>query len=179
MTADLFRLDRYDLADLDDDALAALAADVAVEQHRRALDATDPDAVAEQGFRDGFPTPRSSRDPWLDGKVLICPGLLVERSRNSHDCTFVTVKHPFEDSPRWVWEAADLVHDEVRVVPTPKRTQRSVSLVAATEGLEVDVVESKMRGGQHEMQQARSYVVRSGQLVHVTTRARKPRDGHR
>lgn len=178
-TDDPFDLSVFDVSGLSDDQLVALASDVAVEQHRRALLSTDPDAVCEQAFADGFAVPGQVAIPFITGGLVVCFGLLMERSKSSHDCTFVSVKHPFEESPRWVWEATDLVHDEVRIVPGAKRVQRSVSLVAATEGLEVDVVTSAARGGAHTMKQAQSYVVRGGELVHVSTRARNPQAGHR
>jgi hypothetical protein len=177
--ADPFDLGGFDLVGLADHELQELAASVALEQHRRAVASADPDALVEEGFTLGFTPAGAAKDPWLNGGLLICPGVLAQTSKASHDCTFVSVKLPHDDSSEWVWEATDLVHDEVRVTPGTKRLQRSVTLVAVCEGMEIDVVVSQMRQGNHRMKQVRSFVMQNGELVHVSTRARKPQDGHR
>ena len=175
---DPFDLSTFDLAGLSDEQLRALASDIGLEQHLRALDQADPDALVELGFAEGFPR-GNVRDPWIEGQVLICPGQLTPKSKQSHDCTFVSVKQPFDDTSRWVWEASDLVGDGVRFLPGSQAVQRSISLLAAIEGLCIDVVVSQARQGRHTMKQARSYTITDGKLVHVSTRARKPSSGHR
>ena len=163
-----------------DDALATLAADVAVEQYRRAVDRADPDALIEQGFESGFTTNGGVIDPWLVDGLLVCPGVLVETSKSgSHDCTFVSVKLPGADASQWAFEATDLVADDVRHLPGARRHQRSVTIVAAVEGLVVDVVVAQARGGTHKMKRARSFKVTGQELVHVSTLARAPSGGHR
>lgn len=176
---DPFDLSTTDLSQLSDDDLVALAADVAVEQHRRALEHADPDALVEQGFERGFTTAGAVIDPWLVDGLLVCPGVLVEKSKASHDCAFVSLKLAGADASQWVFEATDLVTDVVRFLPGAKKQQRSISIVAATEGLEVDVVVAQMRSGQHKMKQVRSFKVTRGELVHVSTRAQVRADGHR
>jgi hypothetical protein len=179
ITPDPFDLASFELSALSDTQLGDLAADVALEQRRRAVAAADPSALIEDGFQRGFTSGGLALDPWLTGGILVCPGLLVEKAKSSHDCTFVSVKQQFDDTARWSWEATDLIDDEVRVLPGPRRVQRSISLISASEGLELDVVVSQMRQAAHRMKQVRSFAVQGGALVHVSTRARKPEAGHR
>lgn len=176
---DPFDLSSSDLSALSDDELVTLAADVAVEQHRRALAHADPDALTEQGFEQGFTTNGGIVDPWLVDGLLVCPGVLVEKSRGSHDCSFVSVKLAGAEASQWVFEATDKICDEVRFMPGAKKHQRSVTIVAATEGLEVDVVVAQQRSGQHTMKQVRSFKLTGGKLTHVSTRARANPNGHR
>lgn len=155
---------------LSDDDLTQMIAVLTEEQASRALERCDPEALTEAGFVDGFDAKGAARMPWLAGGILVCPGSVVERSATSHDCTFVTA------NDHWVFEHPDRIHDEVRKVPHRGReNQRSITLLAAPEGLTFDVVSSRMRTGAHHMREARRFRVTNGELELVTTRAPKPR----
>jgi hypothetical protein len=162
-----------DLTSLSAAELSALAASVAAEQQSRAIEAAEPEALCELGFSQGFTAEGLPRDPFIVGGVLVCPGARVDRSGTSHDCGFVSV------GEKWVWEADDLIADDVRHLPGPKPRMRSVSLLAAYDGLELDLVISRARSGVHQMKSARSFVVRSGALVLVNTRTKKLPDHRR
>ena len=164
--------DANTLSACSDEELAELAADVADEQRRRALAAGDLDTVVEQGFAEGFDAKGAASDPWVVGHLLVCPGSKVDRSSASHECRFVHL------GGSWIWESAEKVVDEVRRLPGPRPSVRTVTVVVATEGLELDVVASRLRSGVHQMTSVRSYVVRRGELELVSTRAREA-SGHR
>jgi hypothetical protein len=170
MDQELFGLN---LASLSRSELSALAAALAAEQQARAVADADPEALCVLGFEQGFTTEGLPRDPFLVGEVLVCPGARVDRSGTSHDCGFVAV------GEKWVWEADDLLADEVRHPPGPKPRMRSVSLLAAYDGMELDLVLSRARAGVHQMRSARSFVVRAGELVLVNTRTPKLPDHRR
>lgn len=159
--------DGHDLQHLDDFALAALARAVAEEQHRRALEACDVEAVVRDAFANGFTQAGMPRDPWLSNGTLVCAGSKNDRSATSHECAFVSV------GEKWVWECEEKFHDEVRHLPGPKPLMRSVTLCTAHEGMEVDLVVSRMRTGVHTMKSVRSFVVQGGELVLVTTRSQR------
>ena len=155
----------FDVSGLDDAALRELIADATEEQFRRALHRNDLDALLADGFDEGFDRNGAAVLPYLRGDVLVCPGSIIEHSATGHECTFVSVES------EWVWTSEHLLNDEVRRFPNGNRTnQRSVSLVAATEGLEFDVVCSKASMGNHRYKWAKSFVIRRGEMVLVTTR---------
>ncbi len=130
----------------------------------RARQRGDLNALIELGFERGF-SARGVARPWIESGVLICPGLLIEKSGQSHDCTFVSV------GGEWVWRSDDVVGDEMRRSVTNGKTQQlSVSLVALVEGMELNVVSSQKRQGTHKMAKVESYVVRDGALVPVASR---------
>src|ERR1035438_10281416 len=126
----------------------------------------DLGALVELGFESGFNANGTARAPWIGSGIVICPGAIVERSALSHECSFVNV------GGDWVWESEELLLDEVRRVPGGPRThQRSVSLLDAREGLELDVLASKKRQGVHQLQSKTSYEISDGVLRVVATRA--------
>ena len=154
-----------DLSTLDDHELSELLAAAQEEQYHRALSRGDLDALVEEGFSIGFSSGGVAGDPYLRGSVLVCPGSVVEKSTMSHDCVFAHVEN------EWVWDSPHLLLDSVRKVPDRSRThQRSVSLVAAIEGLEFDVVASKMRQNVHTRTASRSYAIRGGELELISAR---------
>jgi Xaa-Pro aminopeptidase len=163
---------------LDDEALRALAALVADAQRCRALDAADVDALTEYGFEQGFSSDGLPRDPFVMSGMLVCCGTRIDRSSTGHDCGFVTVTTTGERSC-WVWESDEVCTDVIRRLPGPKPVMRSVSLLAAYEGLECDLVVSRARSGVHQMRTARSFVVRDGALVLVTARTPRVTDHRR
>jgi hypothetical protein len=157
----------FDLTDLDDMALLVLAQEVTAEQHRRALEACDPEALVREGFSEGFTTAGMPRDPWIYNGILVCCGAKNDRSATSHECAFVSI------GEKWVWECQERFYDEVRNVPGPKPIMRSVTLCAVHEGMEVDLVTSQLRTGVHTMKNVRSFQVVGGELVLVGTRAQR------
>jgi hypothetical protein len=158
-------LDPALLSVLSDAELSGLAETVAALQRERAVAQGDEAALIEEGFANGFDSKGQARDPWMRNGVLICPGVKRDSGALSHRCSFVSVEGS------WVWECADVLADDVRHVVARHTEQRSVTLVAAHDGLEFDVVASKARGGAHERTGVRSFVVRGGSPVLVNTRS--------
>jgi hypothetical protein len=157
---------------LDDHALSQLAQMVAAEQQQRALAAADLDALVEYGFAERFASNGMPLDPEIVSGMVVCAGAKNDRSNLSHDCAFV---HLGDD---WVWDSPETAADVVRYVAGPKTRMRSVSLVPARDGMELDLVASRMRAGMHQMREVRSFKVRDGKLELVGARARTA-DGHR
>ena len=151
----------------DDDALALTIQVLFAEQTRRARESGDPEALADEAFEGrGFETSGRPRLPYLVEGLLVCPGGKMEKSASSHDCTFVAV------GDTWAWENDEVVYDDMRQVPGSK-WRRSVTVVAATEGMTFDVVASQSRSGSRcQMKSARSFEVRAGNLVETQVRAR-------
>lgn len=156
-----------ELGAMSDGQLSALAEQVRVEQQARAVAAADPAALCELGFAEGFKSNGLPTDPWLVGGMLVIPGARVDKSATSHECGFANL------DDQWVWECEDLIEHTVRHLPGPRPQMRTVSVVAAYDGLQLDLVASKMRTGVHEMQSVRSFVVTGGSLELVQSRARR------
>lgn len=150
---------------LDDDVLSHLGAAVRDEIRRRAVEAGDRDAVIAEGFETGFGRDGLAVLPWISGPYVVCPGGLVARSRTAHRCRFVSVDDV------WIWESAELIHEEKRSTPGTGDGFRAVALLPVVDGMALDVVASRMRNGQHSLDRVVSFEVRSGQLVEVSQRA--------
>lgn len=144
------------------------------EQIRRALEESDPVAVAEDAFTDsGFDGRGNPAAPYLHRGLLVCPGMKAEKSKTSHDCVFVSL----DDS--WAWEHPDAIFDEMRQLPGTKVVRRSVTIFAAYEGMTYDVVTSTARGGGRcQMANVRSFEVRGDSVVETRARTRAAA-GHR
>lgn len=151
-------------AKLDDAELSNLGEAIRQEQSRRAVDRGDLDEIIAQAFETGFGSDGLALLPWVEGTVVVCPGGLIWSSRASHVCRFVNVN----DS--WVWDSHELIREDKRSIPGQRDGFRAVALVPALEGMEVDVVSGKARGGQHQVDRVVSYVVRRGQLDEVSQR---------
>lgn len=150
---------------LTDAQLAQLALHIEEEQHRRALNAADPDALTEEGFNSLFDNKDRALPPIIQGGILICAGSVRWKSATSHDCSFVRV-----DS-EWIWEHGDLLNDEVRNIPAkPKAHMKSVSLLPAISGMKVDVASGKKSTAGHKTTSVTSYTVQNGELVLVSAR---------
>ena len=143
------------------------------ELTRRRLDAADIPALIELGFRDGFTAKGLPRDPWVHAGVVICPGARVDVSAMRHDCAYVHLEEV------WVWEYPEQLEDVVRTLPGPRPQMRSISLLVAHEGMELDLIVSQARTGVHQMKQVRSFVVRDGRLELVTARTPRTAYSHR
>jgi len=161
------------LGEASDDQLQRALVVLGEVQLSRAQSRGDLDALIELGFAVGFDASGKARAPWIVEGIIICPGSVLERSATSHECTFVHV------GESWVWECEELALDEVRRgVLKGKGNQRSVSLLGAIEGLELDLISSKKRQGVHAMSSVVSYKVNGGALEVVSTRTPKA-DRHR
>ena len=161
------------LSSKSDADLAAIMQLIVSEQQKRALEGSDPDALLEQGFKNGFRPNGLPYDPWIVDGILICPGAVNDRSSTSHDCGFVA----FDE--HWCWEHPDILLDDIRYIDGPKRRQRSVSLIPVFEGLEFDLVISRSSAGQHKMKSATAFRVIDGCLEVVRNRIPKKTSGLR
>lgn len=160
------------LADLDDDTVARIVAAGQAEQRRRSLMAGNAQALLEEAFSRMFDRQGLPLLPELAEGKLICPGGLVGRSVTSHRCRFVSVDRT------WVWDHDDALADEVRTESESRK--RTVTVLPAVEGLELDVVSCKMSMGTHKMTGVTSMVVRAGKLQQVAGRGGTVRtDGDR
>jgi hypothetical protein len=140
--------------------LSVLASMVRDEQQRRALEAEDLEAVTEDAFANGFDGRGMAVAPWITpGGLLVCPGSKIHRSRQSHRCRFVAV------GERWVWDAHERLCDEVRQYPQRSDSIQTVTVLAAVDGLVVDLVTSKASGGVHTRESAAAWEVLAGELV--------------
>ncbi len=149
---------------LDDATLAHLGAAVNDETRRRAVDAGDLDALVDAAFEEGFGRDGLGADPWIEGRVLVCPGGLVGRGPSAHRCRFVSVDGV------WVWESTELLREDKRSLPGGDHGFRAVALVVPREGLELDTVTARLRAGRHRVDRVVSHLVRRGRLVEVATR---------
>ena len=157
-----------DVGALSDLELGVLLAAVEGEMRSRAVVGGDLDALLNEGFELGFDTSGAARPPYLRGGIVVCPGSKVASSAMAHKCRFVAV------GEGWVWESADLVGDEIR--GRGRHSTASVSLLVAREGLELEVVSSRARGGTHERISVDAYRVRDGQLVTLGQRPGRNRE---
>lgn len=150
-----------------DTELVATFNAIVAEQHRRALDNNDIDALIADAFTTEFANNVPSQ-PWIHDGLLFCPGTINYRSKTSHNCTFVSLNN------EWVWDSPDLLTDKTKDVAGPKRIRHSLSVVLAREGLEVDVVSSTSRAnGPCQMKRVVSYQIIDGELSQTSTRSRK------
>jgi hypothetical protein len=149
-----------ELLHLDDLELAALAGAVKDEQQRRALADEDLAAVVEDAFARGFDGRGMAAEPWLTlGGLVVCPGSMIQRSRQSHRCRFVAV------GDDWVWESPERVRDEVRPLLDGHDSLQTVTLLAAWDGLVLDVITSRCRSGVHARDTSVAFEVRRSALV--------------
>lgn len=152
----------FNPSELSDVELDELAGAVAAEQRRRARALGDLDALADEAFERLFDLKGAALDPEVHGRLLVCPGSVVAKSKSVQLSRFVAI------GDDWVWDAGDLLHDEVR--RGEGAAMRSISIVPLLEGTEVHVVWSKGPRGGRRLERATSYRVRSGQPEPVTTR---------
>lgn len=160
------------LSTLTDVELVDVAWLVQQEQQNRALRAGDVESIADRAFEEWFSGTRLSFDPVIEHGVLLCPGGKDEKSQTAHDCSFVHVDN------YWVWDYPGLLLDEVRYLPGKKSRMRSVTILPAMEGIELDVVVSQLRNGRHQRKERRSFQIQRGELVSVASRSQLPQ-GHR
>lgn len=159
-----------DVSLMTDAELSALVAQASAVLLSRAVERGDVAALIDSGFADLFRARELT--PVLRDGLLIAPGVKVEKSRSSHDCTYLSV------DGMWVWEHPDAIADERRPLSGPKPRLASVTIVPVLEGTAVDVVTSRSRGGGPcRMTHATSYVVDGATLSRVSTRRAQPAPG--
>lgn len=157
-----------------DQDLYAIAEGVHLEQRSRALEAGDPAALIAEGFEQGFTSAGMCKDPYLSNGLLVCFGWKLDKSSMKHDCGFVKV------NDEWVWESGEKVeHDIRRTIKNGKEMMQSVTVLTAPDGTEVDLLISTTQMAVHQQKEARSWVVKNGQLEHVSTRRRDTTHGGR
>ncbi|MEZ5237656.1 MAG: hypothetical protein R2716_01405 [Microthrixaceae bacterium] len=145
---------------MDDHDLSEVAQMVRDLQRERALLAEDLEAVVADGFERGFDHRGMALDPWITpGGLVVCPGAKIHRSRANHRCRFAAV------GDTWVWESPERVVDELRRLPDDRDSIQTVTVLAAVDGLVLEVVTSKASGGRHNRQSSIAFEVRSGELV--------------
>ena len=155
------------LETLDDHQLAELIADALSEQRRRARDAGELEAVADAAFDTAFDASGVARNPVLAGTLVICPGSLAGSSKSggSHDCVFIHATEA-QSEGAWVFEHPERLSDRIRHVSIRGRdVQQSITILPATEGLKLQRIVSRARGGKHERQSISAWQIRGGTLV--------------
>jgi hypothetical protein len=157
-----------DPANLSDVELAELLMQLRAEQQDRAIKASDPEALIELGFREGFRSDGLPRDPWIVNGILVCPGARIDKSASSHDCGFARV------DDKWVWEADGKIEDVVRNTMNRRAQMRSVTLVAIDDTTVVDLIYATCRTGAHKLKSARSFSVTAAGLVLDSERTPAP-----
>lgn len=151
-------------AKLDDQVLVHLAAALADETRRRAIQSGDQQSIIDEAFDQAFGRDGLGVLPYHEGPYIVCPGAMVSKRRGSHTCRFVSVDDV------WIWDSHELIHEEKRSAPGSDEGFRAVALLAPTEGMALDVVSGRQRSGQHQVDLVVSYVVRKGELVEVSQR---------
>lgn len=146
------------------DELANIGEVVRQLQRTRAVARGDLGEIVAQAFEVGFGRDGLGLLPWVEGDVIVCPGALVSKSRASHRCRFVSVDNT------WIWESGELLREDKRSSPGAVDGFRAVALLPLMDGLALDVVSGKARGGQHSVDRVVSYEVRKGELVEVSQR---------
>jgi len=155
---------------MSDDELHNLAEAVRQVQIERAIDAGDHDALIERAFEIGFGRDGLGVQPWVEGRVIVCPGGMVTKSRTSHRCRFVSVDDV------WVWDSGLLLREDKRSTPGVNDGFRAVALLPVVDGTTLDVVTGRARSSGHVVEHVVSYAVRVGELVEVSQRDVTPRN---
>jgi len=151
-------------AKLSDEVLHHLAEALHDEARQRAIRSGDHGALTADTFETGFGRDGLGVDPWIHGDVIVCPGAMVAKSKSNHRCRFVSVDDV------WIWESAELLQEDKRSNPGADDGFRAVALLPILNGMTLDVVSGRARGGRHSVDSVTSYVVRRGKLVEVSQR---------
>ncbi len=149
---------------LDDDELSNIAEVIKQLQTERAMARGDLDAIIVNAFESGFGRDGLGVNPWIEGNVIVCPGGIISKSRSTHRCRFISV------NDTWIWDSGELIREDKRSLPGAESGFRAVALLPVLNGMALDVVNGKARGGQHSVDRVTSYVVKRGQLHEVSQR---------
>ncbi|MEM7140890.1 MAG: hypothetical protein AAF548_07625 [Actinomycetota bacterium] len=151
-------------AKLSDEVLHHLAEALRDEARQRAIAAGDHAALIDETFETGFGRDGLGVDPWIHDQVIVCPGAKVGKGKSSHRSRFVSVDDV------WIWESGDLIEETKRSTPGAEDGFRAVALLPVINGMSLDVVTGRNRGGQYAVDKVTSYAVRRGKLVEVSQR---------
>ena len=132
------------------------------EVSNRISDNSDVNSLISLGF-DSFPD-NGSLLPNISSGVLIALGQKIERSRFSHDCSFLKV------GDGWCWDHPDKIDDEIRTGAGRFNGMRSVTLIPALEGMSFDQIVMKMRNGVHEVKAVNSFTIIDSKIVPTASR---------
>lgn len=147
-----------------DAELSSLGEAIKQIQRLRALARGDLDEIVDAAFEVGFGDDDLSVMPWRQGNVIVCPGGIINKSRNSHRCRFVSV------DGTWIWDSIELIREDKRDFPGPVDGFRAIGLLPVVNGLTLDVVSGRARSGQHSVDRVVSFAVKQGDLVEVSQR---------
>lgn len=161
------KLNRLGVLGCSDDELLHVSILINDEIKRRAYESGELPSLTESGFERGFTGINQVKDPWVFNGILVAPGGKFEKSPMSHKCSFVQVQE------RWVWESNQRISDDIRNLPGPGSSMRSVTLVAIQEGDKIDVLSSRARNGAHQLIEVRSFVYHNGALILENSRSVK------
>lgn len=156
-----------DLHDLD---LSHLSAAILSEQHMRALQAGDLDAIIEDAIQTSFDHRGVALAPYVHENWLVCPGSIRAKSQASHECRFVVV------DDHWVWDHPHVVKD--RMEDVGKHSKRSITLLPLLEGAKVTTISSKLSSQGHRRTGAETFALSGGVLLSDVVPAALPA-GHR
>jgi hypothetical protein len=152
------------IRDMSDDELHNVAEVVRQVQIERAIGSGDHDAIIANAFETAFGRDGLAVLPWVAGNVVVCPGVMVSKSKASHKCRFVSV----DDT--WIWDSHILLREDKRSSPGTDDGFRAVALLPLVDGTGLDVVTGKARQGQHSVDHVVSYEIRGGELIEVSQR---------
>jgi hypothetical protein len=124
----------------------------------------DLDALIAHGFEVGFDRNDLAVLPWIESRIILCPGGLIGTSRGSHRCRFVSV------GESWIWESSELVREDKRSTPGDRDGFKAIAVLPVVDGLQLDVVAGRARGGRHSVEHVVSMEVRRGELIEVAQR---------
>ena len=133
------------------------------EISQRTVDSSDTGLVISAAF-EAFPSGLNI-EPYVMNGFLVAIGYKYEKGKHSHSCSFLNV------GSSWVWEHPDKIQDLIKGV-SDKSGMRSVTLLPALEGLELDQITMKMRGGIHEVKSVSSFQIINGSVVKIASRVR-------
>jgi len=149
---------------LSDQELQTLHREMQEEILRRAIRSGDHDSIIKQAFEVAFDRSGLGVIPWVEGKLLICPGALVSKSAGNHKCRFVSVDQ------EWVWQSSKLITETKRSSPGNDKGFRAIALIPVIEGTAIDIVTGKMQSGLHRAEKVNSYIIKEGELIKVSQR---------
>jgi len=156
-----------DITVLSDQELHQVISHASSEQHMRALESGDLEAVVKQGFAEGFKSDGMPLPPQEHDLYIVAFGAKIEKSATRHTCAFLSIEQ------EWVWESPHMLEHQIRPLPSSKghNSMQCVSVVAKIEGLSMDFVESKTLQAVHQLLKVDSFTVSEGVLESVGSRS--------
>ncbi len=152
------------IQELSDKELDQLQVEMQNEVRLRAMQSGDHEAIIDHAFEIGFDRLGLGVMPWIEGRLLVCPGALISRNPMNHRCRFISVDE------EWVWQSMHLITETKRPSPGTGKGFRAVALIPVVEGMAVDIVSGRMQSGRHRAERVISYEIQDGKLVEVSQR---------